>query len=40
MGENVTEQDIAAKFEDGILKLSIPKKDVSAVEAKKYISIE
>ena len=40
VGENVTEQDIAAKFEDGILKLSIPKKDVSAVEAKKYISIE
>ena len=40
VGENVTEQDIAAKFEYGILKLSIPKKDVSAVEAKKYISIE
>lgn len=40
VGDNVTEQDIAAKFEDGILKLSIPKKDVSAVEAKKYISIE
>ena len=40
VGENVTEQDSAAKFEDGILKLSIPKKDVSAVEAKKYISIE
>ena len=40
VGDNVTEQDIVAKFEDGILKLSIPKKDVSAVEVKKYISIE
>lgn len=40
VGDNVTEQDIAAKFEDGILKLSIPKKDVSATETKKYISIE
>lgn len=36
----VTEEDIKAKYEDGILSLSIPKKDQKAVEAKKYIAIE
>ena len=40
VGDNVTEQDITAKFEDGILKLSIPKKDQQQVETKKYIAIE
>lgn len=40
VGENITEEDIHAKFEDGILKLSIPKEDAKAVEAKKYITIE
>ena len=40
VGNAVTEQDIKAKYEDGILSLSIPKKDPKAVEAKKYIAIE
>ena len=40
VGNAVTEQDIKAKYEDGILSLSIPKKDQKAVEAKKYIAIE
>ncbi len=40
VGKEVEQNDIHAKFEDGILKLSIPKKDAKAVEAKKYIAIE
>ena len=40
VGNAVTEEDIKAKYEDGILSLSIPKKDSKAVEAKKYIAIE
>ncbi len=40
VGSGVTEEDIKAKYEDGILSLSIPKKDPKAVEAKKYIAIE
>lgn len=40
VGNTVTEEDIKAKYEDGILSLSIPKKDPKAVEAKKYIAIE
>ena len=40
VGDAVTEEDIKAKFEDGILKLSIPKKDAKTVETKKTIAIE
>ena len=40
VGNGVTEDDIHAQFKDGILKLSVPKKDNKAVEEKKYISIE
>ena len=40
VGNAVTEEDIKAKYEDGILSLSIPKKDPKAVEAKRYIAIE
>ena len=40
VGNAVTEEDIKAKYEDGILSLSIPKKDPKTVEAKKYIAIE
>ncbi len=40
VGENITQDDIHAKFEDGILKLSVPKKEAQAVEEKKTISIE
>ena len=40
VGDAVTEEDVKAKFEDGILRVSIPKKDAKAVETKKTISIE
>ena len=40
VGEGITQEDIKAKYEDGILKLSIPKKEAKAVENKKYIAIE
>ncbi|MBO5073267.1 MAG: Hsp20/alpha crystallin family protein [Eubacterium sp.] len=41
VGEAVTEEDIKAKFEDGTLKMVIPKKEQQpAVEKKKYIAIE
>lgn len=40
VGEYVTESDIHAKFENGILKLSIPKKEEKPVEEKKYVTIE
>lgn len=40
VGEELTEEDIRARFEDGILKLSLPKAEQKAVEAKKYIAIE
>ena len=40
VGDNVTEEDIHAKFEDGILKLSVPKKEAKKVEENKYITIQ
>ena len=40
VGEGVTQEDIKAKYEDGILRLSVPKKEAIAVENKKYIAIE
>ena len=41
VGEAVSQEEIKAKFEDGILKISIPKKDATPeVEEKKYIAIE
>ena len=40
VGEGITQNDIHAKFEDGILRLSVPKADKQAVEQKKYIAIE
>ena len=40
VGENVRQEDIHAKLEDGILRLSVPKKPAKAVEAKKTIAIE
>jgi len=40
VGENMTEEDIHAKFEDGILKLSLPKAEAHKVEQNKYIAIE
>ena len=40
VGENVTEEDIKAKFEDGVLKLDIPKKEEAKVPEKKTLLIE
>ena len=40
VGEQVHQEDIRAKFEDGILRLSVPKKDAKEVEKKNYIAIE
>lgn len=41
VGKEVTEEDITANYKDGILKLTIPKKEAKpAVEEKKYITIE
>ncbi|MCR5108157.1 MAG: Hsp20/alpha crystallin family protein [Lachnospiraceae bacterium] len=41
VGEDITEEDIKAKFENGILKLNVPKKEAKPkVEEKKFISIE
>ncbi len=41
VGEDVTEEDIKGKFEQGTLTLFVPKKETKpAVEQKKYIAIE
>lgn len=40
VGENVTDSDVHAKFEDGILRLTVPKQEEKQVEEDKYIAIE
>lgn len=40
VGDAVTQEDIKARFENGILKLSVPKKEAGEIEQKKYIAIE
>lgn len=40
VGEHIRQDEIKAKFEDGILRLTVPKKSAQQVEEKKYISIE
>lgn len=41
VGEEVGQEEIKAKFEDGILKISVPKKESKPeIEEKKYIAIE
>ncbi len=41
VGDDLKQEDIKAKFENGILKLTVPKKDAQPeVEEPKYISIE
>lgn len=41
VGEQIQQTDIKAKFEDGILKIFVPKKEAKpAVEENKYITIE
>ena len=39
VGDAVTEQDISAKFENGTLKLTVPKKESLPEKQNKYISI-
>ena len=40
VGDAVKEEDIKARFEDGVLKLDIPKKEEAKVPEKKLIAIE
>ena len=41
VGDPITQEDIKAKFEDGVLTVDVPKMDAKpAVEEKKYITIE
>ena len=40
VGDNITETEIKAKFEDGVLKLSIPKKEAEKIPETKTIAIE
>ena len=40
LGEDVTEEDIKAKLQDGVLTLNVKKVDPKAKETKKLISIE
>ena len=40
VGEGVEQKDIHAKFENGILKLTVPKENPQKVEKKKHIAIE
>ena len=40
VGDNLTEKDIAAKFENGVLSLSVPKAEARKLPEKKTIMIE
>ncbi len=40
VGEAITAEDIKAKFEDGVLKLTFPKKDTQKLPEQKTIAIE
>ena len=40
VGKNITQNDIHAKFENGILTLDIPKVDEKQVEENRYVTIE
>ena len=40
VGESITEDQIHAKYENGILLLDVPKEEKKAVPEKRYISIE
>ncbi len=40
VGDNMTEEDIKAKFEDGVLRLCVPKKEAKKLPEKKAIAIE
>lgn len=40
VGEDILDTDIHARFENGILKLDVPKKEAKAMETKKHVAIE
>ena len=40
VGEEITAEDISAKFENGVLSVNIPKKEVRKLPEKKTISID
>ena len=40
VGDNLKEEDIKAKFENGLLKLTVPKVDAKKIAEKKTIMIE
>ena len=40
VGEQVTTEDVKARFEDGVLKLCIPKKELKALPSNNTIAIE
>ena len=40
IGENITEEDVKAKFEDGVLTLDFPKEKPAALPESKTIQIE
>ena len=40
VGEYITEEDVKAKFENGVLKLNVPKKEAPKPPEKKSIAIE
>ncbi len=40
VGDGLSQSDIKAKYEDGILKISVPKMDKKAIESSKTIAIE
>ena len=40
VGEAITEEDVKAKFEDGVLRLCIPKKESQKLPENKTIMIE
>ena len=42
MGDEIREEDIRARYENGVLSLTVPKREAKQIEAeqKKYIAIE
>lgn len=40
IGNNVPQSDIKAKYEDGVLRISIPKQDMKVIENNKTIAID
>ena len=40
VGDSIKEEDIKAKYTDGILQIIVPKSNVREIEPKKYISID